>query len=190
MLLTLKHLTLAYHPSLPESDFQTWRNTVLNSNMQLCVCLNLYAIKNIFWLNSLNLVSYKLIDSPQWINPGLTGDIASLWNHNVWKPVPTTAICLYYLNHFPGSWGSGCPRQPLHLLSCYPWCWIFTVQEGKSKLLSRVWLFVTPWTIQSMEFSRPNRNIKPNGYSLSIQAKYFRVSIMFFLSSFKGQCTQ
>ena len=25
----------------------------------------------------------------------------------------------------------------------------------KWKLLSRVWLFVTPWTIQSMEFSRP-----------------------------------
>ena len=108
--------------------------------MQLCVCLNLYAIKNIFWPNSLNLVSYKLIDSPQWIDPDLTGDIASLWNHNVWKPVPTTAICLYYLNHIAGSWGSGCPRQPLYLLSCYPWCWIFTVQEGKSKLLRRVTL--------------------------------------------------
>ena len=26
---------------------------------------------------------------------------------------------------------------------------------GKWKLLSRVWLFATPWTIQSMEFSRP-----------------------------------
>ena len=25
----------------------------------------------------------------------------------------------------------------------------------KWKLLSRVWLFLTPWTIQSMEFSRP-----------------------------------
>ena len=32
-------------------------------------------------------------------------------------------------------------------LKCMKW-W-------KWKLLSRVWLFVTPWTIQSMEFSRP-----------------------------------
>jgi len=81
------------------------------------VCLNLYAVKNIFWLNNLNLASYKLIDSPQWIDPDLTGDIASLWNHNVWKLVPTTAICLYYLKHIAGSWGSGCLRQPLYLLS-------------------------------------------------------------------------
>ena len=30
-------------------------------------------------------------------------------------------------------------------------CWIM----WKWKLLSHVWLFVTPWTIESMEFSRP-----------------------------------
>ena len=29
------------------------------------------------------------------------------------------------------------------------------LQERKWKSLSRVWLFATPWTIQSMEFSRP-----------------------------------
>ena len=28
-------------------------------------------------------------------------------------------------------------------------------EKWKWKLLSRVWLFLTPWTIQSMEFSRP-----------------------------------
>ena len=27
--------------------------------------------------------------------------------------------------------------------------------KGKWKLLSHVWLFAIPWTIQSMEFSRP-----------------------------------
>ena len=33
-------------------------------------------------------------------------------------------------------------------------CWV-EWSEVKWKSLSRVWLFVTPWTIQSMEFSRP-----------------------------------
>ena len=41
--------------------------------------------------------------------------------------------------------------------------WVSTVmgrvamwlREGKWKSLSRVRLFVTPWTVQSMEFSRP-----------------------------------
>ena len=28
-------------------------------------------------------------------------------------------------------------------------------EKMKWKLLSRVWLFVTPWSLQSMEFSRP-----------------------------------
>ena len=31
--------------------------------------------------------------------------------------------------------------------------------EVKWKLLSCVWLFVTPWTIQSMEFSRPETGV-------------------------------
>ena len=40
-------------------------------------------------------------------------------------------------------------------------CWVpspstfFGTWKVKWKLLSRVWLFATPWTIQSMEFSRP-----------------------------------
>ena len=36
------------------------------------------------------------------------------------------------------------PFNPKSLVYCSEW-----------KLLSRVWLFATPWTIQSMEFSRP-----------------------------------
>ena len=31
----------------------------------------------------------------------------------------------------------------------------FRLWKWKGKLFSRVWLFATPWTIQSMEFSRP-----------------------------------
>ena len=34
---------------------------------------------------------------------------------------------------------------------------IWNIRKWKWKLLSRVWLFETPWTIQSMEFSRPER---------------------------------
>ena len=33
--------------------------------------------------------------------------------------------------------------------------WLSHQRKWKWKLLSCVWLFVTPWTIQSMEFSRP-----------------------------------
>ena len=40
------------------------------------------------------------------------------------------------------------------VLSHYTLEWFLTWQ-GKWKSLSHVWLFVTPWTIQCMEFSRP-----------------------------------
>ena len=33
--------------------------------------------------------------------------------------------------------------------------WKCSLENEKYKSLSRVWFFVTPWTIQSMEFSRP-----------------------------------
>ena len=39
---------------------------------------------------------------------------------------------------------------------------IFTIKNNKVwkwKLLSHVWLFATPWTIQSMGFSRPNTGV-------------------------------
>ena len=35
----------------------------------------------------------------------------------------------------------------------------FLLCEVKWKLLSRVWLFATPWTIQSVEFSRPETGV-------------------------------
>lgn len=93
LLLTLTHPRLAYHPSLPESNFQTWRNTLFELKyIVVCVCLNLHAVKNIFWLNSLNLVSYKLITFPQWIDPDLTGDAASLWSYIMWKHVRTIEL--------------------------------------------------------------------------------------------------
>ena len=38
-------------------------------------------------------------------------------------------------------------------------------EKKKWKLLSRLRLFVTPWTMQSMEFSRPEYQ---SGYSLSL----------------------
>ena len=45
------------------------------------------------------------------------------------------------------SWISICSRPTIfHFISPWKWKW---------KSLSRVWLFVTPWTIQSMEVSRP-----------------------------------
>ena len=40
----------------------------------------------------------------------------------------------------------------------HSWEWyirLLKTDEVKWKLLSHVWLFATPWTIQSMEFSRP-----------------------------------
>ena len=40
------------------------------------------------------------------------------------------------------------------VLSHYTLEWFLT-RQWKWKLLSRVWLFETPWTIQCMEFSRP-----------------------------------
>ena len=60
----------------------------------------------------------------------------------------------------------------LLLLSIFPSIWVFSDEshqasskrgfpggasgeESESKLLSRVQLFATPWTMQSMEFSRP-----------------------------------
>ena len=43
-----------------------------------------------------------------------------------------------------------------YFIQCYLIIWAFftTLTPTKWKSLSRVWLFATPWTIQSMEFSR------------------------------------
>ena len=43
---------------------------------------------------------------------------------------------------------------PFHLI-CQIYVCRITNEEWKWKLLSLVWLFVTPWTIYTMEFSRP-----------------------------------
>ena len=45
-------------------------------------------------------------------------------------------------------------------------CWI--QNAGKWKSLSRVRLFVTPWTIQSMEFSRPETRVGSRSVSQGI----------------------
>ena len=50
-------------------------------------------------------------------------------------------MCIYEFSH--GFWLFSSTEFPLS------WKW-------KWKSLSRVWLFGTPWTIQSMEFSRPD----------------------------------
>ena len=44
-----------------------------------------------------------------------------------------------------------------YFTQCYLIIWAFftTLTPAKWKSLSRVWLFATPWTIQSLEFSRP-----------------------------------
>ena len=44
-----------------------------------------------------------------------------------------------------------------YVYGCTKWCFNICIdcEKWKWKLLSRVWLFVTPWTIQYMEFSRP-----------------------------------
>ena len=44
-------------------------------------------------------------------------------------------------------------RDPI--LFKFTTCVLLTQFQFQWKSLSRVWLFVTPWTIQSMEFSRP-----------------------------------
>ena len=52
--------------------------------------------------------------------------------------------------------GKAAPDKYGCLISCLPSSTLdMKNSEWKWKLLSRVWLFANPWTIQSMEFSRP-----------------------------------
>ena len=72
-------------------------------------------------------------------------------------PIPCLAIWPFTVSHCPLRWA----RLPLLLVNkCCPPGFCFprvvlspSLQEKWSK--SHVWLFMTPWTLQSMEFSRP-----------------------------------
>ena len=60
------------------------------------------------------------------------------------------------LQWFWSPWIQSLPQFPLFpLLFAMKW-WHYANRKWKWKSLSHVWLFVTPWTIQSLEFSRPD----------------------------------
>ena len=79
------------------------------------------------------------------------------------KP-PQTAILPFWIS-FSWGWSWSLPPiqcheppsivlQALSLSDLIPWIY-FSLPLRNRKLLSCVWLFVTTWTIKSMEFSRP-----------------------------------
>ena len=79
-----------------------------------------------------------------WIKPG-PPELGTRNSHWTTREVPQITYPITMSVHTGShmSW----MRQEAYGFPNYPhWKW---------KLLSRVWLFVTPWTIQSMEFSRP-----------------------------------
>ena len=76
---------------------------------------------------------------------------------------------LWSLGGYCSIYSSNLPDKTILMFKRPPWCnWLFChwppksgvhvikiLKKWKWKALSPVWLFVTPWTIQSMEFSRP-----------------------------------
>ena len=96
-----------------------------------------------------------------WIIPGSgePGGLPSLGLHRVrhdWSDLTAAAAALAILYILMYRCQSQSPSSS-HLPSPHGIHMFFTVKNlmWKWKSLSRVWLFATPWTIQSMEFSRP-----------------------------------
>ena len=95
--------------------------------------------KHFGWFFKADLIKYDL-----WVGHI---DLALIWNIILSSPFHIPHV-VYMLMQF-----SLVPSIPLHPIR-FILCWTKR-SEVKWKLLSRVRLFATPWTIQSMDFSRP-----------------------------------
>ena len=79
------------------------------------------------------------------------------------SPNSSPQVCLSYAIHSPWLRTEPVNRVGCHSLTSVPYiekmkrlcCCNWDLKSGESESLSHVWLFATPWTIESMEFSRP-----------------------------------
>ena len=119
-----------------------------------------------------------------------TPPCVTTWTVRVWSPPTLPSPSQAALSIFsPWVW----PSYPMVRSTSS----IFLQVKLKWKLLSRVWLFVTPWTTQSVEFSRPeywsgypflspgdllNPGVKPRFPALQVDSLPATISLVNVLS--------
>ena len=88
-----------------------------------------------------------------WSDLASTVENKAQFSDNSVSPINEVEIFLVLWNlHLHLTWDKECPRK-----NSFQWSRGLnsSITSSEWKLLSHVWLFATPWTIQSMEFSRP-----------------------------------